>query len=61
VLDVLAIAGGFGQFASRSRIFVLRPETSKMKRIPFNYNKAVTEGGEQENFYLQPNDIVVVP
>jgi polysaccharide export outer membrane protein len=61
VLDVLAIAGGFGQFASRSRIFVLRPETNKMKRIPFNYNKAVTEGGEQENFYLQPNDIVVVP
>jgi polysaccharide export outer membrane protein len=61
VLDVLAIAGGFGQFASRSRIFVLRPETNKMKRIPFNYNKAVSEGGEQENFYLQPNDIVVVP
>ena len=62
VLDILATAGGFGQFASRARIFVLRPEAgNKMKRIPFNFNKAVSEGGEQENFYLQPGDIVVVP
>jgi polysaccharide biosynthesis/export protein len=62
VLDILATAGGFGQFASRSRIFILRPEAgNKMKRIPFNFNKAVSEGGEQENFYLQPGDIVVVP
>jgi polysaccharide export outer membrane protein len=61
VLDMLAMAGGFGQFASRSRMVILRPDGGKMKRIPFNYNKAVSEGGEQENFYLQPNDIVVVP
>jgi len=62
VLDMIAMAGGFGQFASRARIFVLRPEAgNKMKRIPFNFNKAVSEGGEQENFYLQPGDIVVVP
>ena len=62
VLDMLAMAGGFGQFASRARVFVLRPEPgNKMKRIPFNFNKAVSEGGEQENFYLQPGDIVVVP
>ena len=61
VLDMLAMAGGFGQFASRSRMVILRPGDGKMKRIPFNYNKAVSEGGEQENFYLQPNDIVVVP
>jgi hypothetical protein len=32
-----------------------------MKRIPFNYNKAVSEGGEKENFYLRSGDIVVVP
>lgn len=61
VLDMLAMAGGFGQFASRSKMVVLRPEAGKMKRIPFNFNKAVSEGGEQENFYLQPGDIVVVP
>jgi polysaccharide export outer membrane protein len=61
MLDLLALAGGFNQFSARGKIFVLRPEGTAMKRIPFNYNKAVSEGGEQENFYLRPNDIVVVP
>jgi len=61
VLDGLALVGGFSQFASRARIVVLRPEGKMMKRIPFNYNKAISEGGEQENFYLGPGDIIVVP
>lgn len=61
MLDLLALAGGFNQFSSRGKIFVLRPEGTAMKRIPFNYNKAVSEGGEQENLYLRAGDIVVVP
>jgi polysaccharide export outer membrane protein len=61
VLDMLALAGGFSQFASRTRIVILRPVGEKMKRIPFNYNKVISTGGEEENFYLQPGDIVVVP
>jgi polysaccharide biosynthesis/export protein len=59
VLDLLAMAGGFSQFASRSRIVILQPDGKGMKRIPFNYNKVV--GGEQENFYLRNGDIIVVP
>jgi polysaccharide export outer membrane protein len=61
VLDVLAQAGGLKDFASRGRIFVLRPEGTSMKRIPFNYNKVVAANGEHENVLLQPGDIVVVP
>ena len=61
VLDVLALAGGFNQFASRSRIVVLRREGDALKRIPFNYNRVVSAEGEQENIYLQPGDIVLVP
>jgi polysaccharide biosynthesis/export protein len=61
VLDMLALVGGLNQFASRTKIFVLRPDGTTQKRLPFNYNKAVTAGGEQENFYLQAGDIVVVP
>ncbi len=53
VLDVLAMAGGFTQFAGRSRIVILRPEGTTMKWIPFNYNKIA---GEQENFYLRNGD-----
>jgi polysaccharide export outer membrane protein len=58
VLDVLALAGGFTQFASRSRIIILRPDGGAMKRIPFNYNKVAVE---QENFYVRNGDIVMVP
>ena len=58
VLDVLALAGGFTQFAARSRIVILQPEGATMKRIPFNYNKL---SGEQENFYLRNGDIILVP
>jgi polysaccharide biosynthesis/export protein len=60
VLDVLAQAGGFNQFANRSRIVILRPNGKNMTRIPFNYNKAIASS-EEENLYLQPNDIVLVP
>lgn len=58
VLDVLAMAGGFTQFAARSKIVILQPDGTTMKRIPFNYNKIA---GEQENFYLRNGDIVLVP
>jgi polysaccharide export outer membrane protein len=59
VLDALALAGGFTQFASRSKIVILQPDGKGMKRIPFNYNKALE--GEQENFYLRNGDIILVP
>jgi polysaccharide biosynthesis/export protein len=58
VLDALALSGGFTSFAARSRIVILRPEGTTMKKIPFNYNKLT---GEQENFYLRNGDIVLVP
>jgi polysaccharide export outer membrane protein len=61
VLDVLAQAGGFNQFANRSKIVILRPNGKNMTRIPFNYNKVIASGGEDENFYLQSGDIVLVP
>src|SRR2546426_7088799 len=64
VLDALALAEGLGEFASRGRIVILRPNGNTLKRIPFNYNKVVSANGangELENFLLQPGDIVVVP
>ena len=61
VLDALAQAGAFNEFAARTRIFVLRPNGTTMKRIPFSYNKVVAANGEHENFYLEPGDIIVVP
>src|SRR5205807_2390263 len=48
VLDILAKAGPFTDFASRARIFVLRLNGTTKKRIPFNYNKVIAADGEHE-------------
>jgi polysaccharide export outer membrane protein len=61
VLDVLAMAGGFNEFAARTRVVVLRYDGTAMKRVPFNYNAIVSANGERANFLLQPGDIVLVP
>jgi polysaccharide export outer membrane protein len=58
VLDALALAGGFTQYASRSKIVILHPKGKSMEKIPFNYNEV---SGKQENFYLRNGDIVLVP
>jgi polysaccharide export outer membrane protein len=60
VLEVIALAQGFTDFASRDRIVVLRQNGATTTRIPFNYRK-VTGGDEQSNFYVRPGDIIVVP
>ena len=57
---VLAQAGGFTQFAGRGSIIVFRPNGRTMKRIPFNYNR-MTGDSVEEDLYLRPNDIVLVP
>lgn len=70
VLDALALAGGFQEFANGERIVVLRPQPffvqgrpvgQTFKRLYLNYRKVIAAGGETENFALQPGDIVVVP
>jgi polysaccharide export outer membrane protein len=60
VLEVIALAQGFTDFATRDRIVVLRQSNGTTTRIPFNYRK-LSDGAEQENFYVQPGDIIVVP
>lgn len=61
VMDVLAMAGGPTEFASRSHIVVLRTSGQKVQRLPFDYNKVSAGDTRQENFLLRPGDIVVVP
>jgi polysaccharide export outer membrane protein len=58
VLDLLAAAGGLTEFASPSRIVVLRDGGTSVRRIRFNYEKAVKNG--DENFELRPGDIILV-
>jgi polysaccharide biosynthesis/export protein len=60
VLEAIALAQGFTDFAARDRIVVLRQSGGTTTRIPFNYRK-IADGAEQENFFVRPGDIIVVP
>lgn len=60
VLELIARAQGLTEFADRGRIVVLRQNGTTTRRIPFNYRN-VAEGSEQDNFFVQPGDIIVVP
>jgi len=60
VLELIALAQGFTDFASRDRIVVLRQNGGETKRIPFNYRK-VAAGDDKENLVVVPGDIIVVP
>jgi len=59
VLDLLARAQGLTEFADRGRIVILRQNGAGTTRIPFNYSKVANS--EQENFYVRPGDVIVVP
>jgi polysaccharide export outer membrane protein len=61
VMDVLAMAGGLGEFAARSRIVVIRSQAGRTERIPFDYDKVRSGDPGQANFHLLPGDIVMVP
>jgi polysaccharide export outer membrane protein len=61
VMDVLAMAGGFKEFAARSRVTVLRSEGQRSQRIPFDYDAVRSGNGEQLNFIVRPGDIILVP
>ena len=60
VLEVIALAQGLTDFASRDRIVILRQNGQKTERIPFNYRK-INDASQQDNFLIRPGDIVFVP
>jgi polysaccharide biosynthesis/export protein len=62
VLDAIAVAGGFRDFAKQKSIYVLRQNTDGTQtRLPFNYKEVVKGQNTAQNIKLQPRDTVVVP
>ena len=62
VMEALAMAGGFRDFASPSKIVVVRKDGSgHTQKIPFNYNRAIKNGEAEDNIYLRTGDVIVVP
>ncbi len=62
VLDALALAGGFNEFAKKDKVYVLRTNASgNTVRLPFNYKKVAAGEDDGENVQLQSGDTVIVP
>jgi len=61
VMDGIANAGGFRDFAKTAKIYVLRITADKQQvRLPFNY-KEVVKGSIDQNILLQARDTIVIP
>jgi polysaccharide export outer membrane protein len=62
VLEALAMAGGFTEYASRGRIIVMRHRGSNTFPMLFAYDRIASGNvADQTNFELEPGDIIVVP
>ena len=62
VLEAIALAGGFRDFASPSKIMILRKDAKgATQKIKFNYNRAVKDNRPEDNVTLKSGDVVVVP
>jgi polysaccharide export outer membrane protein len=62
VLDAIALAGGFRDFAKQKSIYVLRQNADGTQaRLPFNYKDVVKGKNQEQNVKLQPRDTIVVP
>jgi polysaccharide export outer membrane protein len=60
VLDAIAQAGGFKDFANPKKMYILRRASNgDSQRIPFNYNDMLK--GKQQVIELESRDTIVVP
>jgi polysaccharide export outer membrane protein len=62
VLDAIAQAGGFRDFAKQKSIYILRQNADgSQSRLPFNYKDVIKGKDSAQNIKLQPRDTIVVP
>jgi polysaccharide export outer membrane protein len=62
VLDAIAGAGGFRDFAKQKSVYILRENSAGGEtRIAFNYKEVIKGKNPQQNIKLEPRDTIVVP
>lgn len=59
VLDAIAVAGGFREWAKTKNIYILRPGPNGQQRIPVDYKQIVK--GKAADIPLRIRDTVIVP
>ncbi len=61
VVQAISMAGGFTEFAKKSRFFIIRREKGEERRIEINYKQIVSGKDPEQNIYLRPGDTLIVP
>ncbi len=61
VLDAIATAGGFGPFADKKRVKIIRRQDGVEVEYRFNYDAYVAGKAPGTNLLLVPGDTIVVP
>jgi polysaccharide biosynthesis/export protein len=61
IVQAIARAGGFGEWAQKNHIILLRYEDGMEKRIRFNYNDILKGKDSAQNFRIRANDTIIVP
>lgn len=62
VMDAIAMAGGFRDFAKRKDVYVLRQNADgSQSRIRFNYKEFIKGKNPAQDIKLEPHDTIIVP
>lgn len=62
IVDAIATAGGFRDFAKKKGIYILRRSASGGEsRIAFNYQDFIKGKNTNQNITIQPHDTIIVP
>jgi polysaccharide export outer membrane protein len=61
VLQALSTCGGTAQFANTKKIYILRNEGGKQKKLEFNMEAVLHGKNAEQNRVLRPGDTIVVP
>ena len=61
LVQVISMEGGFTEWASQSKIIVIRKENGKEKRFTINYKKIVKGDDLSLNILLKAGDTIIVP
>ena len=61
VLQAISMAGGFTEWAKKSKLKIFRKHMGVEKVIKINYNKIVSGKHPELNIPIQPGDTIVIP
>jgi polysaccharide export outer membrane protein len=61
IVQALALAGGFTEWADKDKILLLRRTKDDIERIRIDYDEIVSGESPEQNILIQPDDTIIVP